>query len=269
MFSNNHKIKSCVCWLHEGLPLWEPGRGSGWRMLFKNNMVTHGTGFTFEFEGDSQGTLAEQKWGHDPGGSFLPNNSQRVSLIGCEERLSFHPAGGGICHLGPSSSNGPHRCCSLIRVARDWGSENPASGPRSLSIIPEQKRSYPKPGVTSASLPPLKASLPQAQVPSALSFHHWFSTWPRTNTADWVQNPRGPRAGEAGLPGHGFLGDNFELRFEGSRKWLDLLCYFPEKAKQQRRIRGVIKQVAAEFFWRRDGKWWRYEMNVGEMLAGG
>jgi len=29
-------------------------------MLFKNNMVTHGPGCTFECEGDSQGTLAEE-----------------------------------------------------------------------------------------------------------------------------------------------------------------------------------------------------------------
>lgn len=58
----------------------------------------------------------------------------------------------------------------------------------------------------------------------------------------------GSEQGRAGLPGHGFLEKNFELCFEGSRKWLALLCYFQEKAKQQGMIRGVIKQVAAEFF---------------------
>lgn len=57
-------------------------------MLFKNNMVTHGTGCTFEFEGDSRGTLAEEKWGHDPRGSFLPNNSGRMSLIGYRKGLA-------------------------------------------------------------------------------------------------------------------------------------------------------------------------------------
>lgn len=158
-----------------------------------------------------------------------------------------------IYHLGPLSSNELHRCCVIIHVAGDWESENPSSGPRGVSIIPKQKRSCPKPGVTSASSSPLKASLPQAHVPSATCA---TCSVPGHKATLWIEFriPGGSEQGRAGLPGHGFLEKNFELCFEGSRKWLDLLCYFQEKAKQLGTIRAVIKQVAAEFFWRRDGK---------------
>lgn len=135
-----------LCWLHKVLPLWKPRRESGWKMLFKNKVVTHGTGCTFEFEGDSQGTLAEEKWGHDPWGSFLPNNS---SLIGCRETLSLHLSGLGLISqaLWPLMSR-----TGIVLYnqssAVDWESENLGSGSLGIFNIPEQKSSYPTPEVT-------------------------------------------------------------------------------------------------------------------------
>lgn len=51
--------------LHPGFTenhLFETTNRRDWpKMLFKNNVVTHGTGCTFECEGDRQGTLAEDR----------------------------------------------------------------------------------------------------------------------------------------------------------------------------------------------------------------
>ena len=65
---------------------------------------------------------------------------------------------------GPLSSDEPRKPCIIIKGTVDWESENLSFGPLGISSVPEQKSSHPKPGVKSTSLPPLKASLLQAQV---------------------------------------------------------------------------------------------------------
>lgn len=65
---------------------------------------------------------------------------------------------------GPLSSDEPRKSYIIIKGTVDWESENLSSGPLGVSNVPEQKSSHPKPGVKSTSLPPLKASLLQAQV---------------------------------------------------------------------------------------------------------
>lgn len=86
--------------------------------------------------------------------------------------------GSWIYQPGPLSSREPHRDCIRINVAVDWEPENPGPGSLGISNSPGEKSSFPKPGVTSASLPALKASLPLAQVALVLSFHRGRSPLP-------------------------------------------------------------------------------------------